>query len=33
MLNSRSILYMEQGVGKSFSIGEISGYYNDLTKK
>ena len=33
MLFGKSIDHVKQGVGKSFCVGEIRGYYNDLTKK
>lgn len=33
MLTGKSILHVNQGTGKNFSIKEIKGYYNDLTEK
>lgn len=33
MLLGKSILHVNQGVGKTYSKTEISGYYNDLTGK
>lgn len=33
MLTGRSIMHVEQDIGKIFSTCEIKGYYNDLTKK
>ena len=33
MLTGKSLLHVEQGIGKHFSKNEILGYYNDLTKK
>lgn len=33
MLTGRSILHVNQGIGKQFSFSEIRGYYNDLTEK
>ena len=33
MLTGKSILHVNQGSGKNFSIKEIKGYYNDLTEK
>lgn len=33
MLTGTSIDHVKQGVGKSYSLFDISGYYNDLTKK
>ncbi len=33
MLAGKSILHVNQGSGKIFSIKEIKGYYNDLTEK
>jgi len=33
MLTGKSILHVNQGVGKIYSKYEISGYYNDLTEK
>jgi len=33
MLTGKSILHVEQGMGKFFIPGEIHGYYNDLTNK
>lgn len=33
MLMGRSILHVNQGLGRSFSTTEIRGYYNDMTEK
>jgi len=33
MLTGKSILHVNQGVGKIYSKNEIKGYYNDLTEK
>ena len=33
MLAGKSILYVDQGLGKVFSVTQIAGYYNDLTQK
>ena len=33
MLTGKSILHVNQGLGKNFSTKEITGYYNDLTDK
>lgn len=33
MITGKSLLHVEQGLGKSFVPGEIKGYYNDLTNK
>lgn len=33
MLMGKSILHVNQGVGKCYSIEGIQGYYNDLTEK
>lgn len=33
MINGNSLMHVEQGIGKVFSINDIEGYYNDLTKK
>ena len=33
MLTGKSILHVNQGVGKNYSKNEIKGYYNDLTEK
>lgn len=33
MLAGKSILHVNQGVGKIYSKNDISGYYNDLTEK
>jgi heparosan-N-sulfate-glucuronate 5-epimerase len=33
MLSGKSILHVEQDVGKIYSIDKIKGYYNDLTEK
>lgn len=33
MMTGKSLLHVEQGLGKSFVPGEIKGYYNDLTNK
>ena len=33
MLTGKSLLHVEQGIGKQFSKNEIRGYYNDLSKK
>lgn len=33
MLTGRSILHVNQGVGKIYSTADIKGYYNDLTEK
>ena len=33
MLTGKSILHVNQGVGKTYSKDEINGYYNDLTEK
>lgn len=33
MLTGQSILHVNQGVGKYYSVDEVKGYYNDLTEK
>ena len=33
MIRGKSILHVNQGVGKYYSFNEIKGYYNDLTEK
>ncbi|MDD3158974.1 D-glucuronyl C5-epimerase family protein [Anaeromusa sp.] len=33
MLQGKSILHVRQEAGKAYSLSEIKGYYNDLTKK
>lgn len=33
MLTGKSILHVNQGVGKCFKVGEVKGYFNDLTEK
>lgn len=33
MLTGRSILHVNQGIGRFFSASELAGYYNDLTEK
>ena len=33
MLTGKSILHVNQDIGKSFSPGKITGYYNNLTRK
>ena len=33
MLTGRSVLHVNQDIGKSFEVGEIKGYYNNLTEK
>jgi len=33
MLTGKSILHINQGVGKCFSLNSLEGYYNDLTEK
>ena len=33
MLTGRSILHVNQGIGRHFSNSELAGYYNDLTEK
>lgn len=33
MLNGKSILHVNQGIGRIYSKLEITGYYNDLTEK
>lgn len=33
MLTGRSILHVDQSIGKYFSVNEVKGYYNDLTEK
>lgn len=33
MLSGKSILHVNQGMGKIYSKGQIKGYYNDLTEK
>lgn len=33
MCLGKSILHVDQGEGKIYSIEEIKGYYNDLTEK
>lgn len=33
MLTGQSILHVNQGVGKCYSVNEVKGYYNDLTEK
>ena len=33
MLRGKSILHVNQGLGRCFSTTDICGYYNDLTEK
>lgn len=33
MLTGKSILHVNQGIGKCYSVDEVKGYYNDLTEK
>ena len=33
MIKGDSILHVNQGVGKAYSVSDITGYYNDLTEK
>lgn len=33
MLTGQSILHVNQGIGKYYSVSEVMGYYNDLTEK
>lgn len=33
MITGKSILHVNQGVGKFFQPGKVLGYYNDLTEK
>lgn len=33
MLTGKSLLHVQQNIGKNFSVSQISGYYNDLTQK
>lgn len=33
MLTGKSLLHVEQGIGKAFVPGKLEGYYNDLTNK
>lgn len=33
MLMGKSVLHVNQGLGRCFSSGEVCGYYNDLTEK
>jgi len=33
MLSGKSVFHVEQGKGKCYSLKEVKGYYNDLTKK
>lgn len=33
MLSGKSIMHVNQGVGRCYSVGDIFGYYNDLTEK
>ncbi len=33
MLTGQSIMHVEQSIGRKFSVKDVEGYYNDLTKK
>lgn len=33
MLTGKSVLHVNQGLGKFFRPDELAGYYNDLTEK
>ena len=33
MLTGKSVLHVNQNLGKTFAVGQLTGYYNNLTEK